>query len=128
MMGYVAAWQALAATRPPKLGLPDFGNLKVSKSATADFDGRNTRMQRDFRTGNDQSLGPRRINSADDTPISGRDFIDQHVCRRVSWHLSDRNDDIVDSFDDLAPLILRERPFRHIDFGDWHTELLLAYT
>jgi hypothetical protein len=26
--------------RAPKSGLPDFGNLKVSKSATADFDAR----------------------------------------------------------------------------------------
>jgi len=34
------------------------------------------------------------------------------------------NYDIVDAFDDLAPLILRERSFRRIDFGDWHTELL----
>jgi hypothetical protein len=50
MMGNVAARQALAATRPPKSGLPDFGNLKVSKSATADFDGGNTRMQREPET------------------------------------------------------------------------------
>src|SRR5713226_2661547 len=79
-------------------------------------------------TGNYQSLGPRRINFTDDTPISGRDFIDQHVCRRVSWHLSDGNYDIVDAFDDLAPLILRERSFRYIDFGNWHAELLLTDT
>jgi hypothetical protein len=46
MMGDVCGPVGLAATRPPKSGLPDFGNLKVSKSATADFDGGDTGMQR----------------------------------------------------------------------------------
>ena len=33
----------LRRPRSPKSGLPDFGNVKVSKSATADFDARPSR-------------------------------------------------------------------------------------
>jgi hypothetical protein len=34
----------------------------------------------------------------------------------------DAVDDIVYAFDDLTPLIQRERPFGHIDFGDRHDD------
>src|SRR5262249_36920789 len=57
-------------------------------------------------------------------PTAIRDVGDEHVSQPIRWSSFDTVDDIVDAFDDLAPLILRECSLRHIDFGDWHTELL----
>ena len=46
-----------------------------------------------------------------------------HLC--IGRPFFDAIDDIVDAFDDLAPLIRRERAFGDVDFGDRHETLFL---
>src|ERR1700730_12694426 len=71
-----------------------------------------------------RSSGPGRIDVAGGAPVTDRNLVDQHVGRRIHRPLLDADDDIVDSLDDLAPLVRREDAFRHIDFGNGHRRLL----
>jgi hypothetical protein len=54
--------------------------------------------------------------------MAGRDLVDQHVCLSIGWPFFDAIDDVVDAFDDLAPLIQGECSFGYIDFGDRHDD------
>src|SRR5215469_5193430 len=66
----------------------------------------------------------RRVDGAGIAPIAGRNLIDEHVCLPIGWPFFDAIDDIVDAFDDLTPLIERERPFGYVDLGDRHDSSL----
>src|SRR5450755_262251 len=77
--------------------------------------------------GSYRSSGPGHIDVARGAPIARRNLVDQHVGRRIRRPLLDADDDIMDSPDDLTPLIGRENAFRHIDLGNGHERLLPCF-
>src|SRR3984957_11698232 len=75
----------------------------------------------------DEGSGARHIDVAGCPPIAGRDLVDQHIGRRVRRPFFHADNDVVNPLDDLAPLLRRENPLWHIDFGNRHASLLLRF-